>query len=78
MAENDRTETARDHDDSKIIDAATGSPGDVMRSGGGLGRDVGTQDEMKRAVDDPDGHTRVKKQDDINNDVARPNDRVRD
>ena len=81
MAENDqspthRTETARDHDDSDIIDAAVeqGEGGVVGRAGGALGRDVGTQDEMKRAVEDPDGHTRATKQDDIDANVAYPSD----
>jgi len=76
MAENNRTESARAHDDSAIIDRAVeqGSGGTVGRMGGALGRDVGTQDEMKRAVDDPESRTRATKQDDINADVAYPNE----
>ncbi len=74
MADNDRTTTARDHDDSKIIDRAVeqGDGGTVGRSGGALARDVGTQDELKRAVKKPDGHTRATKQDDIDAGVAYP------
>ena len=67
-----RTQTARENDDSDIIDAATDAPDKIGRAGGGLGRDVGTQDELKRAVDDPDGHTRATKQDDIDNNVRTP------
>lgn len=76
--EDPRTTTARDNDDSAIIDAAVDNsePGaTVGRSGGNLARDVATQDERTRAVDDPDAHTRVTKQDDIDNGVARPADR---
>ena len=76
MADNNRTETARDHDDSNIIDRAVdqGDGGTVGRAGGALARDVGTQDELKRGVDDPDGHTRATKQDDIDAGVAYPSD----
>ena len=74
MADNNRTESARANDDSEIIGRAVdqGAGGAVGRSGGALGRDVGTQDEMKRAVEDPDGTTRATKQNDIDANVAYP------
>jgi len=75
--ENPRTTDARDHDDSAIIDDAVdqGSGGTVGRSGGALGQDIGTEDELTRAVDDPEAHTRATKQNDIDAGVARPADR---
>jgi hypothetical protein len=73
---NDRTETARDHDDSAIIDRATEAPDTTGRAGGNLQRDVGTQSELDR-VDDPDSRERVTKQDDIANGDAYPSDRAR-
>ncbi|WNO52883.1 hypothetical protein [Stakelama saccharophila] len=74
--ENRRTETARDHDDKDIIDNADEAPDKVGRAGGGLSRDVGTQDEAER-VEKPDTHNRATKQDDIRNDAAYPSDRGR-
>jgi hypothetical protein len=77
MAENPRTTAARDHDDSAIIDAAVaeGSGGTVGTAGGGLAQDIATQDELARAVDDPEAHTRATKSDDIANNQARASDR---
>ena len=72
MAENPRTASARDHDDSAIIDQASDAPDKVGRAGGGLARDVGTRDEIKRAVADPEASTRATKQDDIDNKVRTP------
>ncbi|WP_109809421.1 hypothetical protein [Sphingosinithalassobacter portus] len=64
---NDRTQTARDHDDSNVIDRAEQnsiSGGQQGREGGNIQRDVGTQDALARAAD-PDTHTRVTKEDEI-------------
>jgi hypothetical protein len=75
-----RTETARDHDDSDIIDQAVAdSDPDAVAStsGGALAQDVGSQDELN-AVDDPDGTTRATKHDDIDAGVAEPSNRARD
>ena len=47
-------------------DGAFGAKGTVSqagRSGGRLPRDIGTQDELKRATERPAGKTRVKKSD---------------
>ncbi|MBR0551548.1 hypothetical protein [Stakelama marina] len=74
--ENPRTESARDHDDSEIIDRAENAPGESGRSGGNLQRDVATTDEEDR-VEKPDTHTRATKETDIRNDAAYPSDRAR-
>jgi hypothetical protein len=74
--DNRRAETAREHDDSDIIDSAEPAPGQGGREGGNLQRDVGTQD-AKHRVDDPENSERVTKQDDIDNDAAYPSDRPR-
>jgi hypothetical protein len=78
MAEHPRTQSARDHDDTDIIEgmipageAVTGT------SGGALARDVGSRADLKQ-VDDPDGTTRATKQDDIDAGVAEPINRARD
>ena len=75
MADNPRTETARDNDDRDLIEgmipageATTGT------AGGALARDVGSQADLKQ-VDDPDATTRATKQDDIDADVAYDSDR---
>lgn len=76
--ENPRTTSAREHDDHEMIDQAVAdSEADAVvgRAGGALGRDVGTRDELTRAVADPDAHTRATKQDDIDNNDASPADR---
>lgn len=74
MAENPRTTAARDHDDSALIDSMEDAPGVDGSAGGGVQRDVATQDELARAVD-PDAHRGVAKQTTIDNDQARPADR---
>jgi hypothetical protein len=76
MAENPRTETARDHDDRELIEgmiaegSATGGS-----SGGQLQRDVGSHNDLTQAVDDPEAHEAVSKQTAIDHDQARPADR---
>jgi hypothetical protein len=42
---------------------ATGTVSQAGRSGGRLPRDIGTQDELKRATERPAGKTRVTKSD---------------
>lgn len=75
MAENPRTTAARDHDDHELIDAAvadadTGIVGGT--SANNLAHDVGSQNDLARAVDDPEAMTRPMKSDDIHNNQARP------
>ena len=43
--------------------AATGTVSQGGREGGRLARDIGTQDELKRAAERPAGATRVNKSD---------------
>jgi hypothetical protein len=65
--ENRRTETARETDDSDIIerDSAEPVPSQGGTSGGNLQEDVATQAELER-VRDPEALEGVDKQDDIN------------
>ena len=76
--ENPRTTSARDHDDSAIIDAAVeeADTGAVAGSAGGhLQTDIGSQADLARGVADPDAMTRPEKADDIANDQAYDSDR---
>lgn len=72
--ENPRTTSARDHDDSAIIDAAEAAPSTVGRAGG-IATDVGTRDELARAVDDPESHERVTKSVEMDNGQVRNGER---
>ncbi len=54
------------HDGRRDTDDILGAKGAISQSGregGRLARDIGTQDEQKRAVERPAGVTRVKKAD---------------
>lgn len=61
----ERTKTAREHDDSDIVDTEIDAPSDGGRFGGNLQVDVATQAEAER-VSDPEAREGVDKQDDIN------------
>jgi hypothetical protein len=71
--DNRRTETARENDDSDIIDRATEEfePAQGGSSGGNLAEDIATQAELER-VRDPEAHEGVDKQDDINHQQRYP------
>jgi hypothetical protein len=78
MAEHPRTTSARDHDDSDLIDdavAAGGTGASASSSGGNLQTDIGSQDDLNHAIDDPGGTTRPQKSDDIANNQAYDSDR---
>lgn len=62
--DNRRTDTARDNDDSDIIDRAEPTPRQSGSSGGNLQEDVATQAELER-VRDPEAHEGADKQDKI-------------
>ena len=62
--DNRRTETARENDDSDIIDTVEPTPPQGGSSGGNLQEDVATQAELER-VRDPQAFEGVDKQDDI-------------
>ena len=57
--ENRRTETARENDDSNIIDRTEPTPSQGGSSGGNLQEDVATQAELER-VRDPEAHEGVR------------------
>lgn len=62
--DNRRTETARDNDDSDIIERVEPTPSQSGSSGGNLQEDVATQAELER-VRDPEAGEGVDKQDKI-------------
>jgi hypothetical protein len=75
--DNRRTDTAREHDDSDIIDRVEPPPSQGGSSGGNLQEDVATQAELER-VRDPEAREGVDKQDDINHQQRYENRRPAD
>jgi hypothetical protein len=69
--DNRRTETARENDDSDLIDRAEPAPSQGGTSGGSLQEDIATQAELER-VRDPEAMEGVDKQDDINHQQRYP------
>ena len=71
--DNRRTETARETDDSAIIDRDSSEfePSQGGSSGGNLQEDVATQAELER-VRDPEAREGVDKQDDIDHQQRYP------
>ena len=67
--DNRRTKTARDNDDSDLIDRAEPTPSQGGSSGGNLQEDIATQAELDR-VRDPEAMEGVDKQDDIDHGQA--------
>lgn len=61
--EHPRTDSARRHDDSDIIDQMEDAPSHSGARGGNLQRDIGTAAEAQRTTGDPDGVTRVRDSD---------------
>jgi hypothetical protein len=59
----DRAETARENDDSKLVDAMEDAPAFGGARGGNLQRDIGTRDELNEEVGDGDGVTRIRDSD---------------
>lgn len=73
-----RTETARRHDDRDLVDRAEPTPAEQGRSGGGMERDIGSEDEQRREGGAEDaGVTRVTKQDEIEHDERQSHFRRR-
>ena len=58
-----RVQSHDGHRDTDDILGAEGAVSQSGREGGRLARDIGTQDELKRAGERPAGVTRVKKAD---------------
>ena len=75
--DNRRADSARDHDDSALIDSQEPAPSHGGRSGGNLQDDVATQAELER-VRDPETSEGVDKQDDINHQQRYENRRPAD
>jgi hypothetical protein len=69
--ENRRTDTARENDDSDIIERIEPAPSQSGSSGGNLQEDLATQAELER-VRDPEALEGVDKQDDINHQQRYP------
>ena len=59
----DRAETARQTDDSDILESMEDAPSFGGAEGGNLQRDIGSRDEVKQEVGDGDGVTRVRDSD---------------
>ena len=76
MAENPRTTSARDHDDTELIEGMDPDTDAIAGSAGGrLQTDIGSKADLTRAVADPEADTRPEKQDDIANDQVYDSDR---
>jgi hypothetical protein len=58
--ENPRTESARAHDDSELIENIEPGPGQSTSSGGNLQRDIAAEDEITQ-LSEPGAGTRVRK-----------------
>ena len=69
--ENPRTESARENDDSDIIDRLEPTPGQGGTSGGDLQEDIATRAELER-VRDPEAREGVTKQDKIDHQEETP------
>lgn len=76
--EHPRTESAREHDDSDIIDAAEPGPSFAGSSGGNMQRDIATEVELAR-IQDPEAREGSDKQHDIDHaqryETNRPGDK---
>lgn len=71
MAENPRTTSARDHDDTDLIEGMIpGGDAVVGSSGGNLQTDVGSRDDLEHAIKEPGGTSRPEKADDMANDQS--------
>lgn len=66
MTEHPRTDSARAHDDSDLIDRMDDARGQSGVSGGNLQRDIASQAEEEHEVEGKPGITRVRKDDKAN------------
>lgn len=66
IEDNKRTESARAHDDSDLIDSMEGAPSQGGVKGGNLQRDIASQAEEEHEVEGKPGVTRVRKSDKAN------------
>ena len=63
MSEHPRTESARLHDDSDLIEGGEPTPSHSGTSGAGPAENIGTRDELKQATGEEPTNTRVRKSD---------------
>ena len=63
IADNKRTESARAHDDSELINSMENAPSHGGVRGGNLQRDIASQAEAEHDVGGKPGVTRVRKSD---------------
>jgi hypothetical protein len=75
--DNRRSETARETDDSDIIDRIEPAPRQGGSSGGNLQEDIATQAELER-VRDPEAREGVDKQDKLDHQEETPTNRPAD
>ena len=62
--QNPRTRSAKEHDDSDLLEGARGGTSQSGVSGGNVARNVASRDEQKRATGEA-GITRVEKRDKV-------------
>ena len=74
--ENPRTDAARDHDDSALIDNFEPGASQGGTSGGNLARDVTSEADLSQ-VGEPEASTRVRKDHDIQHAQEQRTDRAR-
>ena len=72
-----RTDSARENDDSDIIDSIEPTPPQGGRSGGNLQSDIATEASLER-VRDPEAHEGVDKQDKIDHQQESYSDKPAD
>lgn len=60
--QSNRTDEARRHDDSELIDNIEATPSQGGRAGGTLQREIATQAEEEQFIDGKTGVTRVRKE----------------
>lgn len=70
--ENPRTETARQTDDSELIESMEDAPSFGSASGGQLQRDIGSHDELQHEEIGGAGTTRVRDSDKSEGDANLP------
>ena len=73
--ENRRTETARETDDSDLIESQEDAPAFGGASGGDLQRDIGSRAEMQHGEVGEPGVTRVQDKEKLEADLPRFNER---
>lgn len=71
-----RSETAKKHDDSELLDEALESPDKVGRAGGSLQRDIATA-HPEKTIRDPDSRDRLTKEQELAHGSSSQSDKNR-